>query len=142
MPSFEEISCNQHWPKNNLRYASAGLVSYNNTKELMLCGGSRMTGCYIWTEQGWIQSDTTFFRLISYTFYTFLLLCFRFRAAASETSGGLLVTGGIGDWGVIESTILFTTAWQDLTDLPGVTKLHCQITVGNTVYVVGGGGNT
>ena len=62
MPSFQEISCNQQWQERELVSASAGLVSYNNTKELMVCGGYRMTGCYIWTEQGWIQSDTTFNR--------------------------------------------------------------------------------
>ena len=71
MPSFQEISCDQQWPGYYLDGASAGLVSYNNSKEIMLCGGydiddhdyGVMTGgCYIWSEQGWIQSDTTFNR--------------------------------------------------------------------------------
>ena len=70
MPSFQEISCDQQWPSYKLDGASAGLVSYNNTKEIMLCGGydywdyvyEGMTGCYIWSEQGWIKSDTTFTR--------------------------------------------------------------------------------
>ena len=61
MPSFQEMSCDQQWPESSLYYAIAGLVTYNNSKELMLCG-YYMTGCRIWTEQGWIQSDTTFKR--------------------------------------------------------------------------------
>merc|ERR1712013_675857 len=33
MPSFQEISCDQQWPGYYLDGASAGLVSYNNSKE-------------------------------------------------------------------------------------------------------------
>ena len=71
MPTFQEISCDQQlqWHENEVGGTSAGLVSYNNTKEIMLCGGYEhdydyegMTGCYIWSEQGWIQTDTTFNR--------------------------------------------------------------------------------
>jgi len=100
----------------------------------MLCGGydiddydyGVMTGgCYIWSDQGWIQSDTTFNRRL---------------AAASETSAGLLVTGGMPayDYYRLSSTLLFTTSWQDFTGLPLPTYLHCQVTVSDTVYVVGG----
>ena len=62
MPTFKEMSCNQQWPENKLNHASAGLVTYNNTKEIMLCGGYRITGCRIWTKEGWVKSDTTFDR--------------------------------------------------------------------------------
>ena len=71
--------------------------------------------------------------------YTFLLLCFRRLAGASETSAGLLVTGGWDGSKRLSSTLLFTKeAWQDFTPLPVATSVHCQVTVGNTVYIVGG----
>ena len=69
---------------------------------------------------------------------------FRRRAAASETSGGLLVTGGVNGYSpltgynTLKSTLLFTTTWQDFTELPVATYDHCQVTVGDTVYIVGG----
>ena len=61
MPSFEEIPCNQYLP-GYLVEAAAGLVTYKNAKEIMLCGGWHMRGCYIWTEDGWVKSDTTYDR--------------------------------------------------------------------------------
>merc|ERR1719392_39419 len=61
-------------------------------------------------------------------------------AAASETSAGLLVTGGhdrsIAKY--LTSTLLFNTTWQDFTELPVATESHCQVTVSDTVYIVGG----
>lgn len=69
-------------------------------------------------------------------------MCFRINAAASQTSAGLLVTGGntevTGGSKLLSSTLLFTTTWQDFTELPVATSLHCQVTVGDTVYIVGG----
>merc|ERR1712142_71492 len=62
LPSFQEISCDQRWPDKKLEGASAALVSYRGTKEIMLCGGRGITGCRIWTSHGWWISDTTFNR--------------------------------------------------------------------------------
>ena len=68
MPSLQEISCDQNWPDYKLDGASAGLVSYNNTKKIMLCQGYEYDydyeapSCYFWSEQGWIKSDTIFNR--------------------------------------------------------------------------------
>jgi len=123
LTSFQEISCNQQWPERKLEWAIARLVSYNNTKEVMLCGGIGRTGCHIWTENGWIQSDTSFNR---------------FWAPASETSAGLLVTGGSDTWKPLKSSLLFTTEWEDFGEIPVATNSHCQVTVDNTVYIFGG----
>ena len=71
-------------------------------------------------------------------------MCFRRNAAASETSAGLLVTGGVNGYStltgynILNSTLLFTTTWQDFTESPVATYDHCQVTVGDTVYIVGG----
>jgi len=125
LSTFKEVSCEQHFPERPLTAATAGIVSYNNKEELMLCGGNDMTGCRIWTKEGWAQSDTTFNRKSS---------------TASETSAGLLVTGG---WDKksgkkLNSTLLYTTKWQNFTELPVATSHHCQITINDTVYIVGG----
>ena len=73
--------------------------------------------------------------------HTFLFFCFRFWAPASETSAGLLVTGGsdsIDTPKPLKSSLLFTTEWEDFGEIPVATNSHCQVTVDNTVYIFGG----
>ena len=64
----------------------------------------------------------------------------RYRGASSLTkTGELLVTGG-GDGGyTLSSTELFTSAgsWVSHTPLPIALSRHCQITVGEDIYVTG-----
>ena len=70
--------------------------------------------------------------------HTFLFFCFRFWAPASETSAGLLVTGGSDSIDTLKSSLLFTTEWEDFGEIPVATNSHCQVTVDNTVYIFGG----
>jgi len=134
LPSFQEVPCNQHWPEYSIINAFGGLVNHNNTKELMLCGGISITGCRIWTKDGWLQSDTKFNRQ---------------RSASSVINDRLLVTGGWEAIGIpstkdrrtyhkLKSTKILKTTWQDFTELPASINSHCQVTVSNTVYIVGG----
>ena len=61
LPSFDVVNCTQYFPYV-LHYASAGVVTYNNQQELMVCGGLGMTGCHIWTKEGWVKTAVNFTR--------------------------------------------------------------------------------
>jgi len=128
LPSFDVVNCTQDFPYYVLRRASAGVVTYNNQQELMLCGGYRMTGCHIWTKEGWVKTAVNFTRT---------------SAASSMTAtGDWLWTGGydtITDQR-LKSTKLYTeSGWQNFTELPETTGYHCQVYVENKgVYVIGG----
>jgi len=129
LPSFEDVTCKQDFPEK-LTYASAGVITYNNQQELMVCGSSGMTGCKTWTKNGWVKTAASFPR---------------HRAASSMTaSGAWLCTGG---WDIqakplkpLKTTKLYTrSGWQDFTELPVATHSHCQVLGENKrVYVIGG----
>ena len=52
--------------------------------------------------------------------------------------GGWLVTGG-SDGGLLSSAVLYSNgAWHDYASMPDGVKRHCQVTVGNEVFVIGG----
>ena len=46
-----------------MREASAGVVMDGN---LLVCGGSGMTTCRLWTENGWLEKRTGFNSTIPY----------------------------------------------------------------------------
>jgi len=118
LPSFEEVTCKQDFPEELfLNYATAGVVMDGN---LLLCGGYGMTTCWLWTENGWLEKGTDFNRKI---------------AAASSVGDSLIVTG---DYDGNTSTMIFTeeAGWEDFTPLPVAMSFHCQVSVGDTVYVV------
>jgi len=124
LPSFEEVACQQDFPEVRLRYASAGVVMDNN---LLVCGGLDMTVCLLWTEDGWEEKGTGFNRKY---------------AAASSVDGSLIITGG---WDPtinerLASSMIYTedAGWEEFTPLPSPTFYHCQVSVGDLVYIFGG----
>jgi len=124
LPSFEEVDCQQEFPESRLSRASAGIVMDNN---LMVCGGRGMSTCRLWTEDGWEESATG---------------VNRDYAAASSVDGSLIITGGYDPTNprYLASTMIYTedAGWEDFTPLSPPTYLHCQVSVGDTVYIVGG----
>ena len=63
---------------------------------------------------------------------------YRYEAAGSLVGGGWLVTGG-SDGGLLSSAVLYSNgAWHDYASMPDGVKRHCQVTVGNEVFVIGG----
>merc|ERR1719312_239489 len=86
-----------------------------------------MTTCRLWTQAGWKETTTGFHRG---------------GAAASSVDGSLIITGG-HDTTInkrLASSMLYTedAGWEDFTPLPSPTAYHCQVSVGDTVYIVGG----
>jgi len=130
MNTFKEVPCDQQFTTGTYG-STAGFVSYNNTRELMVCGGYHQSGCHIWTNNGWVQSDTTYHRHWH-------------SNGASETSAGWLVTGGLDMREIVgkrkqKSCSLYTNGkWQNFTELPVPIIAHCQVTINDTVYIVGG----
>merc|ERR1719308_714512 len=123
LPSFKEVDCQQDFPESAMSYASAGVVMDN----LMVCGGHGMTTCRIWKEDGWVETATGVNRK---------------NAAASSVDGSLIITGGEDDTTnkILASSMIYTedAGWEDFTPLPSATYYHCQVSVGDTVYIVGG----
>jgi len=125
LPSFEEVDCQQEFPTSlRLDRASAGIVMDNN---LMVCGGRGMTTCRRWTEDGWLESATGVNRAY---------------AAASSVDGSLIITGGRDPTTNknLASSMIYTedAGWEDFTPLPSPTQVHCQVSVGETLYIMGG----
>merc|ERR1719369_1342425 len=121
LPSFQQVSCNQEFPEKPLNRASAGVVMKNGKKELQVCGGEGMTTCRLWTEDGWVETEIGFNRA---------------NAGASTVGGSMIVTGG----NHMSSSKIYTEdhGWLEFTSLPVATEYHCQVTVGDSVYVLGG----
>jgi len=121
LPSFEEVTCNQD--QDPMSYANAGVVMDGN---LLVCGGV-LAACKLWTDDGWVEKGTGFDRSL---------------AAASSVGGSLIITGGsnITTGNRLASTMIFTeeAGWEDFTALPVPTNVHCQVSVGDTLYVMGG----
>jgi hypothetical protein len=63
----------------------------------------------------------------------------RYLAAASLSPGGLLVTGGLDATNTrLSSTeVLTPDGWVAGPSLPVAVTYHCQVSVGDTVYVSG-----
>jgi len=129
LPSFEKVTCTQDFPSpDRLNRASAGVVTYNNLQELMVCGGNGMTGCRTWTKEGWVKTAETFPRYL--------------MASSMTATGDWLWTGGYDREAQrrVNSTKLYTeSGWQDFTELPVGPERHCQVLVENKrLYVIGG----
>jgi len=127
IPEFAEVTCNQEFPEKPLSFASGGVVTVNGKKELQVCGGEEMTTCQLWTEDGWVETATGFNRAM---------------AGASTVGGSIIVTGGKDPSTneILSSSKIYTEddGWLEYTSLPAATMRHCQVTVGDNVYVVGG----
>lgn len=129
LPSFTEVSCNQNFPEDTSEAfdsSSAAMVMHKGKQELIVCGGFSMTGCRVWTDQGWDKIETSFNRI----------------AAASSLLNNKtwLVTGGFNGTNVLKSTQIYTEAgFQNSVELPVVTTAHCQLTMSGIVYLMGGG---
>merc|ERR1719250_58843 len=125
LPSFKEVDCQQEFPTSlRLDRASAGIVMDNN---LMVCGGRGMTTCRLWAEDGWEETATGFNRS---------------HAPASSVDGSLIITGGydLTISKTLASSMIYTedAGWEDFTPLPSPTSYHCQVSVGETLYIMGG----
>jgi len=116
---------------NRLGYATAGVVMVNGKKELQVCGGKSMARCQLWTDNGWVETATGFDRTY---------------AGASTVGGSMIVTGGLktGTRNFLASSKIYTAeyGWLTFTSLPVPKDRHCQVTVGDSVYVVGGRTNS
>jgi len=131
LPSFETIPCDQELPPGrSIQMASAGVVDYKGEKELMICGGfsndhqDRYSDCLVWTEKGWVQTARDF--IVT-------------GGGASSVLFGdrMLVTGGFNS----------TSAWlykptegrKSFPFIPRISNFHCQITINDTTFIIGGG---
>ena len=67
------------------------------------------------------------------------LKTFRRSAGSSITSMGLLVTGGYSGDSVLKTTEIGNIfgVWVEGPPLPLPSYLHCQVTVGSTVFILG-----
>merc|ERR1719320_361582 len=63
----------------------------------------------------------------------------RHNAASSLTPGGdLLVTGGDSRTGYPPSVLHKNNAWEEYASIPEHRVQHCQVTVGDDIFVIGG----
>jgi len=128
IPAFTKVKCDQKIPwEKKQEWGLAATVPYKGKKTLMLCGGLYTKGCYAWTQQGWEKTDDEFDRA--------------WAAYSTMSDGKLLVTGGFGeDYERLSSTMTYSQeeGWQEFTPMPAAKINHCQVTVGDKVYVIGG----
>jgi len=128
IPAFTKVKCEQKLPwEEKQEWGLAATVPYKGKKTLMLCGGVYTKGCYARTQQGWEETDDEFDRA--------------WAAYSTMSDGKLLVTGGFGfDYKRLSSTMTYTQeeGWQEFTPMPAAKINHCQVTVGDKVYVIGG----
>jgi len=141
LPSLAKVSCEQNCPfgpgfwdpsVSYLSGAAAAVVPYGGVDTLMVCGlRNNLKGCYVWRKTGWELSDTLF----------------KGNAVASSklADGRWLVTGGFWRYDTFYGDVLSTArmyseadGWVDFSSLPATRYHHCQVTVGNAVYVIGG----
>jgi len=137
LPSLAEVPCEQHCPfgpgtHNGISGTSAAVVPYDGAGTLMICGlKNNLRGCYVWKQSGWELSDTLFNGTLA--------------ASSMLADGRWLVTGGLWtyDWDhdvALSSARTYSEAdgWSEFYSLPVARYSHCQVTVGNDVYVIGG----
>jgi len=135
MNTLQFLPCQQDFPAElSYFWSQAAVVPHNGQDRLMVCGGPDMTGCFVWTSaSGWQSLNTTSFK-------------YRSQAASSMMArGGWLVTGGsVGrldgrGFNRSSSVLLYSNNyWEELTNVPEAVCCHCQVTVGDTVYIIGG----
>merc|ERR1719369_1245174 len=139
LPSLVIFFCEQNCPfgpwtpsSSYLSGAAAAVVPYGGVDTLMVCGlRNNLKGCYVWRKSGWELSDSLF----------------KGNEVASSklADGRWLVTGGYWrystDYGIALSTARMYSevdGWVEISSLPATRYRHCQVTVGNAVYVIGG----
>jgi len=135
MKTLQFLPCQQGFPAElSYFWSQAAVVPHNGHDRLMVCGGPDMTGCYVWTSaSGWQSLNATSFK-------------YRSKAASSMMAGGgWLVTGGLvgrldgRGFNDSSSVLLYSNNhWEELNNVPVVVTSHCQVTVGDTVYIIGG----
>merc|ERR1719431_2222787 len=131
LPSFEKLECQQDFPPPGIMFGSAAVVPYNGTDSLMVCGGERSEyGCYVWLQSGWKLTETEFYR---------------YHLGSSVLADGRwLVSGGRDSRPdhrhLTSSTRIYEDriGWQDFFPFPETRSHHCQVTVGESVYSIGG----
>jgi len=137
LPSLAEVPCKQgFWTTGTYPHkyisATAAVVRYDGADTLMICGLTwDLRGCYVWRQGGWELSDTLFNG--------------SYAASSKLADGQWLVTGGKGRNGTEIDAILSSArayseveGWRAFPSLPVPRNLHCQVTVGSAVYVIGG----
>jgi len=142
LPTFEEVPCQQGFPESyakDLGHQMTGaVVSHHGNKTLMLCGVKHT--CFVWTSDGWKQSYAQFDRKKLADRKDWI------HAASSVLPDGRwLVSGGEKEQSYdvkkpISSTKIYKDfeGWSDFTRLTFPTDSHCQVSIGNTTYIIGG----
>ena len=64
LPDFQQITCEQNYTDPYDYDAVAGLLTLDGKDRLIVCRGSYGTGCLIWTENGWQDTNPEFDRYI------------------------------------------------------------------------------
>jgi len=105
------------------------VVGYKGQDRLILCGGWWLAGergCKVWTEQGWLDIEGEFERADA--------------ASSMLPDGRWLVSGGQGEEGGLGTTQIYSEekGWLDYVPMPVNLEGHCQVTVGEDVFVIGG----
>jgi len=117
---------------------TGAVVHHHGNKTLMLYG-IRNT-CFVWTSDGWKQSYAQFTRPNVDDRKDW-------SSAASSIlpDGRWLVTGGEKEQSYdvrkpISSTKIYKDfeGWTQFSRLPFPTDSHCQVSIGNTTYIIGG----
>jgi len=138
LPSLAEVPCQQNAPfgpptvTHYVSRTAAAVVPYAGAGTLMICGlNTILRGCYVWRKSRWELSDTLFNGTQS--------------ASSMLADGRWLVTGGLWKYDLEESVALSSArtyseakGWADFSPLPVKRYSHCQVTVGNAVYAIGG----
>merc|ERR1712179_385200 len=133
MNTLQFLTCQQDFPVElSYFWSQAAVVHHNGQDRLMVCGGPDMTGCFV-SASGWQSLNATSFK-------------YRSQAASSMMAGGgWLVTGGsVGrldgrGFNYSSSVLLYSNNhWEEFNNLPVEVTCHCQVTVGDTVYIIGG----
>ena len=62
MNTLQVISCDQQFPAHlSHSWSQGAVIEYQGDQRILLCGGAYMTGCFYWTDEGWLAMDTTYF---------------------------------------------------------------------------------
>ena len=64
LSTWTTVTCNQQFsPGKTLWWgATGGVVEYQGEREVMVCGGLERKGCHVWTEEGWVKTNSDYER--------------------------------------------------------------------------------
>ena len=113
MSTLQVISCNQQFPAElSSSHSSQGeVVQVHGSDRIVLCGEDYIIGCWVWTSSGW--------------------QCCKMCNAAGSLLEGESITRGY------DGQIYFVNVVND-PSIPDSRALYCQVTVGRSVFVIGG----